>query len=298
MSHEPRPYLAAEGRTALPDLPGSTTDPGEGPVVEELLDQMLDVVVTARPGTAAPQPVEPVFRGPDRDLVATLLVDAEALLETDGAPLAAVLRDGDHQQPVLLRAADIDGLHRARALLDDERVQLVGVRLAPVLQSSAATRAMLAELAVSVPAWVEVSPGQGWAEVIDAVQEDGAENLAVVAGPPGDDARALATLLRRVVDRDLSVRAGTRAGTGLPLITDATGCGVLNLLAAVRAALNGAEVDALAGVLNGTDPAPLTSALRRMSEADAAVTRAFLIATEVDAAPAVAGLRTMGLLAG
>ena len=51
---------------------------------------------------------------------------------------------------------------------------------------------------------------------------------------------------------------------------------LLNLLCATRAALNGAETADLAIILAEPEIAPLASAARRMSEADAAIVRAFL----------------------
>ena len=61
------------------------------------------------------------------------------------------------------------------------------------------------------------------------------------------------------------------------------------MLCAVRAALNGAEPPALAAILAEPDAAPLTSALRRMSEADAAVARGFCVAVQVDDVAAMVG---------
>jgi hypothetical protein len=101
------------------------------------------------------------------------------------------------------------------------------------------------------------------------------------------------------VDADLAFRLG---GDDVPTLTrqDPEGprYGLLNVLCAVRAALNGAEVAALSGILAEPTPAPLTSALRRMSEADAAVTRGFLAGVQVrDVTEAVAGLVGLALLA-
>jgi hypothetical protein len=65
----------------------------------------------------------------------------------------------------------------------------------------------------------------------------------------------------------------------------------------VRAALNGADAPEIAAVLAEQRVAPLASALRRMSDADAAVTRAFLDAVVVpDAEKTARELAALGLV--
>ena len=84
----------------------------------------------------------------------------------------------------------------------------------------------------------------------------------------------------------------------LPAVTDPTGCGVLNLLCAVRAALNGADEPEVAAVLACTTDAPLASAARRLSDSDAAVVRAFLpTLTTPSVRDTVQSLESMGLIA-
>jgi hypothetical protein len=89
-------------------------------------------------------------------------------------------------------------------------------------------------------------------------------------------------VLRRAVDLDLSLRV-TGVGDGA-----ASTVQLLAALCAVRAALNGADEAEIAAVLAERGVAPLASALRRMSDADAAVTRAFLDAVVVPDAQAAA----------
>ena len=101
----------------------------------------------------------------------------------------------------------------------------------------------------------------------------------------------MAALLRRAVDLDLSLRV-TGAGGGAAATVQ-----LLAALCAVRAALNGAGVPEIEGVLAERRVAPLASALRRMSDADAAVVRAFLEGVVVpDAEQAAGDLAALGLV--
>jgi hypothetical protein len=163
-------------------------------------------------------------------------------------------------------------------------VEVAGVVL-PLLagEAGAAARETLAALTFSAPAWIEVSGTPQWQAALDVLATDGAENAAFrVAGPrpgqiPDDD--ALARFLRDAVDRDLqfTMTGGLcHAVRGRDPDTAAEHHGVLNLLCAVRAALNGAEVPEVREVIAEQRPEPLASAARRMSDADAAVVRAFL----------------------
>jgi hypothetical protein len=276
----------------LADLPGSSMDPGTGPVVIALLDGLLDDAATLTAHRAHRSSWY-------ADLIGPLLVPAA---EVDR--LVAGLDRSDHARPIILTAGNAPGVpagaarqqvRAARDLLaEDDRVDLVGVRLAvPIGPRAEATGQLLHALDFSVPTWIEVPPLSGWQDVLRVVAADGAENLTLLPdGAPAEDAAAL---LRTAVDLDLTFRLG---GAASPAVTGSQGgYGWLNVLCAVRAALNGAETPALAAVLGETGPAPLTSALRRMSEADAAVTRAFLVAVEVaDPAAAVGELMRLGLL--
>lgn len=258
----------------LHDLPGSSTDAGTGPVVAELVEALFD---DAGP-LGAHRDHRAAWYG---ETVGCLLVEAS---NTESTTEDLISRD--HALPVLLAGRDRQQVRAARDLLaEDDRVELVGVRL-PLPQVGALAAAhLLAALDFTVPAWIELSPAPGWADVVRVLAGDGAESLTLLL----DDASPIeaARLLRAVIDHDLAFRLG---GADLPVITpDAAVAsspvrryGVLNVLCAVRAALNGAESPALAAILAEPDAAPLTSALRRMSEADAAVARGFCTAVQVD----------------
>ena len=260
-------------------LPGAVEDPGVGAVVEVLLDGLLADAVSPDPdGAAATTDASALAAHREHrvawygDLVGALRVPASSV-----AGVRAALLPRDHARPVTLvvdtAAADPGAdLAAYTLLLDDDRVEVRGVELPlPGAPSPAeAARRALATLHVSVPAWFVVPPLPGWEAARDVIAEDVAPLL-----PPETDLAGAARLLRHAVDRELpfAVTAGE-----LPLVTGpgAAGVGLLNLLGAVRAALNGAAPDELAAVLASTAEDPLAAAARRMSDADAAVVRAFL----------------------
>ncbi len=238
------------------------------------------------------------------DLIGPLVVPA-----TNAPDLVAELVGADHGLRVLLTATGDPGdalaaLRAARGmLLDEGTVEVVGVRLPlPVTPDPAvATRRFLEELDFAVPAWLEVAAADGWAQALEVLADDGAEHACLRLDGTGGVPDRLAAILRRAVDLDLSLRISGRelpavrrpdpAGDGSP--------GFLNAVCAVRAALNEAQADELAAILGETRAAPLVSAVRRMSEADAAVCRAFLIGAEsTDVAAAVDELVALGLVEG
>jgi hypothetical protein len=273
----------------LPGLPGASADAGEGPVVSALLDTLLLAEGTLDSARDA-------SRAWYADLVAALLVRADGVqrLQEQLVPGDLGLRIVLLAQPGPGDPTGLLGLREARnRLLDDDRVELTGahVVLPPGQLATGGVDDLLAELDLTVPAWVEVTPSGGWQGALDALAADGAEHLAVRlpadAGGTGD----VAALLRRAVDLDLTLRV-SGAGSG--------GASTLELLAAlcaVRAALNGADTAEIAAVLAERRVAPLASASRRMSDADAAVTRAFLDAVVVpDAERAALDLAALGLV--
>jgi hypothetical protein len=282
----------------LHDLPGSAADGGTGPAVFEIFEALLDDAGDLPAHREHLQAWYGASVGP----LLVPAVGAETWVES--------LLPDDHALRVLLVAGDGDAetgrqvVRAARDLLaGDDRVELVGVRVAlpggqttlPGGQTPEAARALLAALDFTVPAWIELTPAAGWSEVLPVIAADGAEHVSLRLD--GHPVEQVAALLRAAVDLDLAFRL---AGPGRHLISTPfrdRGYGWLNVLCAVRAALNGAEEGALADVLLGTDPAPLTSALRRMSEADAAVTRAFLVGVQTgDVAGTVDELTDLGLI--
>jgi hypothetical protein len=269
---------------SLPGLPGAGLS-GAGPVVDPLLDDLLSAAVPALPAGWPADPIgQAVAVHRDHqsawygDLLGPLRVPASAT----EAMLAALL-PSDAGVPIVLLPdlGSEDLLGRLRAarslLLDNHRIELVGVELPFAAADSAAdaARLTLEALDFTVPAWFIVPAGPGWEPAFDVLAEDGAESIALVLPPPGspDVFASVAAVLRALIDRELpySITGGVTT-----LVTSPAGHGLLNLLCATRAALNGAEATELAGILAETSADPLASAARRMSEADAAIVRAFL----------------------
>ncbi|NYG07930.1 hypothetical protein BJ986_002417 [Phycicoccus badiiscoriae] len=112
--------------------------------------------------------------------------------------------------------------------------------------------------------------------------------------------RELATFIRTVIDHDL----GFKLTGGLHHAVRGTHDGqeqhgLLNVLLAVRWALNGEEVDDLVSLLAERDPAVLVPQVTRMSAADAAIVRAFFTAYGCcEVTDPLGELTTLGLIQG
>ena len=273
------------GAGPLPGLPGAGLS-GSGPVVEPLLDGLLSDTLPALTPSATAGPVVAAGLTEHRehklawygDLVGPLRVPASATAAMVGSLLAA-----DHNLPIVLipdpDAEDLLArLRAARMLLfDNHRVELVGLELpfAATHSTAEAARRALDAIDFSVPAWFRVPAVPGWEPAFDVLAQDGAESVALELPVPGsmDVFTSVAVVLRSLIDRELPYAVASGVGG---LISTSDGHGLLNLLCATRAALNGAEPAELAAILAESSPDPLASAARRMSEADAAIVRAFL----------------------
>jgi hypothetical protein len=275
--------------TPLPGLPGAA-HAGTGPVVDPLLDDLLS---DSAPRQIDDADADAVVRALDAhrdhrlawygDLIGPLRVPASATLT-----LLAALRSSDDSMPILLMP-DLDSddllgeLRAARSLLlDNHRVELTGIELPFAVAGSAADAARLAleALDFTVPAWFMVAAEPGWEPAFDVLAKDGAESVALQLPLPTSSATGdgsvfdgVAVAIRALIDRELPYSVIDGVGG---LVTSDEGHGVLNLLGATRAALNGAGVEELSAILTERDLAPLAAAARRMSEADAATVRAFL----------------------
>jgi hypothetical protein len=265
----------------LAGLPGASADAGEGPVVAPLVDGLL---VSPASGAGSREQRASWYA----DLLGPLLVPASGV-----APLQDELPAGELGVRVVLAAEPGPGdpaglltLREARnRLVDDDRLELTGVHVP--LPAGVAAPALLAELDFTVPAWVEIPSDAGWRDALAALRMDGAERLALRFPADGADVDLAAAAVREAVDRDLTMRFTG----GVPTT------GVLAALCALRATLNGAETPEIAAILGEHTTAPLAAALRRMSEADAAVVRVFLDAVVVDDATAtVEDLVALGLV--
>ncbi|HET7659497.1 MAG TPA: hypothetical protein VFK66_03845 [Oryzihumus sp.] len=215
------------------------------------------------------------------DLVGPLLVPASAAEELLTLPLPG------HAGPALTVAligrpgvavpAVGEALSRLRG---DGRVEVAGVEVgwAPGWELA---------LAWQLPVSVEVPRGEdlgvalhdvaaraGGREGVQAKFRTGATATTDVPAPA-----ELAGFVRTCIDADL----GFKLTGGLHHAVTGTHdgeqqFGFLNVLHAVRWALNGAEVDELEPLLAQQDPEPVLEAVSRMSIADASITRAFFTA--------------------
>jgi hypothetical protein len=114
------------------------------------------------------------------------------------------------------------------------------------------------------------------------------------------DEHELATFIRTAIDHDL----GFKLTGGLHHVVRGSHDGeeqhgLLNVLATVRWALNGEDVDELASLLAERDPFVLVPQITRMSAADAAIVRAFFTAYGCcEVTDPIGELTTLGLVQG
>jgi hypothetical protein len=157
----------------------------------------------------------------------------------------------------------------AHALLDqDDRAHLVQaeVALPSGHDPATATRVLVDQLALSVPTYVEV-PRTGFEGALDVLADDGAERAKYRTGGTAAGAvpssAELAGFLRAALDRRLSVKltAGLHHAVRGPLDDPDAQHGVLNVLAAVGAGVDGADAAAMARLLDTVQLDPLLGVL-------------------------------------
>jgi hypothetical protein len=156
--------------------------------------------------------------------------------------------------------------------LDDAAVLTqVEIALPQDIDPATAASALLDGLAFSAQAYVEVPRRAGWEGALDVLAADGAERAKLRTGGMTADAHPseaeVAAFIHACVVRGLAFKltAGLHHAVRLTTGNGFEQHGVLNVLAAVAAALDGADVGELAGLLGARDPAPL---LERVAAAD------------------------------
>jgi hypothetical protein len=263
------------------------------------------------------------------------LVDDAAVFPPGSAPLPdAVRRHRVHRAsgyaacvgPLLVPAAAAGDVV---ALLDGEplRVGVIGrpgtagsdvAAAVQVLRSSGAIEVAGVELGWTpdwrvtdfggLPLSLEVPRGADQAAAIADMAADTSDAVALQAkfrtGATDTwawpDETELATFIRAAIDHDL----GFKLTGGLHHVARGTHDGqeqhgLLNVLATVRWALNGEDVDELVPLLAERDPAVLVPHITRMSAADAAIVRAFLTAYGCcEVTDPIGELTTLGLVQG
>lgn len=222
------------------------------------------------------------------DLLGPLLIPAGRAAELVEAVAGQAL-----SEPPIVGLVARDGLDQAIQALHASTADIVDVAAVelPLAAADDVDRAW-AELATSSP---RPEPRTVWWEVDRAGylrEQLGRLAGAAGSGRPGGaklrtggpDAAAvpsedeLAAFLRHAIDLDLTFKltAGLHhAVRGTDEATRLEHHGVLNVLCAIKAALNGAEEDELAEILAERAAEPLLTRAHAMSEADASVIRAF-----------------------
>jgi hypothetical protein len=171
-----------------------------------------------------------------------------------------------------------------RAVAADDRLALVLVEAAhAVLGEDAALVGTNVAKRTDALGFLE-APRAGWEATLDLVVGGDWEGVKYRTG--GTSAGAfpseveLAGFLRTTVDREVAVKLTAGLHHAVRHTGPGTGFehhGVLNVLVAVRAALNGAEAPEMARLLGLREPAELVDRAGRMSDADAAVLRQFFV---------------------
>ncbi|MET0740584.1 MAG: hypothetical protein ABWZ26_03420 [Candidatus Nanopelagicales bacterium] len=169
-----------------------------------------------------------------------------------------LLRSGDDLGIGLVAQSGLLDVAYARDLLldHDESAALVQIEVAlPAAHDiGAATQTLLTELAFSVPTYVEV-PRTGWQPALDVLAEDGAEHAKYRTGGETPQAHPseseLAAFLRGCLDRNLGFKLTAGLHHAVRTTTDRgfEQHGLLNVLAAVTAGLDGADHGDLAALL-------------------------------------------------
>lgn len=282
--------------------------------------------MTQLSGALADHPAEPALF--------SALVDDAAVFPPGNAPLAeAVRRHRQHRAsgyaaivgPLLVPAAAASELLR---LVDDEPLRVVVVARpgTPVAQVTEALALLRARPAVQVaavelgwtPDWrdagleppltLEVPRGESQAQALADLAADATDTAPLQAkfrtGATATwswpDEAELAAFIRAAIDHDLGFKlTGGLHHAVRGHYADEEQHGLLNVLAAVRWALNGEDVDELVPILSERDPAVLVPQVTRMSAADAAIVRAFFTAYGCcEVTDPIGGLRTLGLIQG
>jgi hypothetical protein len=220
------------------------------PASLDLADALADYRVLARSDRA--------------DLLGPLLVPASRAGE-----LRDLLGGSDAIAVALVADDGLASLARGRdALLDDDRAALVHLEVAlpSDLDPALSAEAYLDHLDFTAPAFLEV-PRRGFASALDVIAADGAERAKYRTG--GVEASAhpseaeLAAFLVGCARRRVPFKLTAGLHHALRTTTDEgfEQHGVLNVLAAVDAAAQGADEPAVAGLLALRDVGPVAAAL-------------------------------------
>lgn len=240
--------------------------PGNAP-----LDQALDEHIRHRTAWYA-------------ELVGPLLVRADLM-----ADIAKLVRSQPRTAAIRVGVVAPEGLAQARdglrSAAPDDGLEVVAVELP--LDSVDDLGGAWSELgAGGRSVWWEIDRNgylrEQLGRLAGAARQGGPGGAKLRTGGPDASAvpaeTEVAAFLRHAIDLDLTFKLTAGLHHAVRRTDPVTGLeqhGVLNLLCAVKAALNGAEVDELAELLAERAAEPLVTRANGMSEADASVIRAF-----------------------
>jgi hypothetical protein len=253
------------------------------PAEPALFASLVDDAAVFPPGNA---PLDTAVRlhrelrtGPYAALVGPLLVPAGAtgalagLVGDEPLRVSVIGRPGTPHADVLRALAELDTVGP---------VEVAGIEVgwtADWRESGLAGRP-------GAPLTLEVPRGPEQARALADVAQDASDSLALQAkfrtGAtdtwPWPDERELATFIRSTIDHDLGFKLTGGLHHAVRGSHDGKQHGLLNVLCAVRWALNGEDVDELVPLLAERDASALVSQVERMSAADASIVRAFFTA--------------------
>jgi hypothetical protein len=267
---------------SLPDMTPMSQVRAERPAEAALFAALVDDAAVYPPGNAPLREAVRLHRlhraSPYAAMVGPLLVPTASATEVialaaDGPTLrvAAVARPGT-------AVAEVEAALAAMRRSGD--LEVAGVELAWTRDWRDADLA-------GVPTTLEVPRGPAQLDAIVDIAKDASDSVALQAkfrtgATPTwvwPDEAELASFIRTTIDHDLGFKL--TGGLHHALRGEYAGeaqHGLLNVIAAVRWALNGEDLDELVPLLAERDPAVLLPQITRMSAADAAIVRAFFTA--------------------
>ncbi len=277
----------------------------ERPAEPALFASLVDDAAVFPPGNA---PLDAAVRlhrelrsGPYAAFVGPLLVSASAasalapLVGDDALRVVVIGRPETPHAQVVQALAELDAIGP---------VDVAGIEvgwLADWRESGLAGRE-------GAPLTLEVPRGPEQAKVVADIAADASDSVALQAkfrtGAtetwPWPDEAELATFIRTAIDHDLGFKL--TGGLHHALRGSYEGeeqHGLLNVICAVRWALNGEDVDELVPLLSERDASVLVPQVERMSAADASIVRAFFTAYGCcGVLDPIGELATLGLIEG
>jgi hypothetical protein len=231
-----------------------------GSAIRGLLHGLIDDAAVFPPGNASVAAAVAEHRGHRSawyaDCIGPLL-----LRPTQVAEALELVRSGDVVGIGLVAQSGLLDAASARdLLLDQDSAVLAQLEVALPAEHDVgqAARSLLGELAFSVPTYIEV-PRSGWAPALDVLAEDGAEHAKYRTGGETPQAHPtedeLAEFLHGCLDRNLGFKLTAGLHHAVRTTTDLgfEQHGLLNVLAAVSAGLDGADRDDVAALLAQRD---------------------------------------------